>query len=127
VTQYTLQRCFIRKDRIVPLKDELPVEFSWALLQERFVPSGERHAKMNLLALKQKMFVGVVTDRRDPKKKNSFILEDRWKSGKIGWLLKMDPSFPSRVLEVFQVLSLARDVAYEELPSESGKSFQNVA
>jgi hypothetical protein len=82
---------------------------------------------MNLMALKQRMFVGVVKDRRDPTKRNSFVLEDRWKTGKIAWLLKADPFFPSRVVEVFQALALEWDSKFQELPSEYGNSLRKSA
>lgn len=109
---FRLQKCHLRQDRLVPTKDE-PVSVSWEDLLNRVAPSKSRNAKLQLRTMKRGTFVGL-TKSPDAKERCNFLLHNTNNTGKIDWLLKKDPSFATRLLEVYRIESFTWDSKIEE-------------
>ncbi len=114
MASFLLQPCHLRGDRFVPSK-EAPIEVSWHDLLDRLAPSKSSKAKNQLRSgMRMGGFVGLTRHSKSPEPCN-FVLQNQDRSGKIGWLLKQDPSFSERLIEVFRIEALAWDDKVEEL------------
>ena len=113
MASFILQPCRLRADRLVPTKDEV-VTFEWEDLVERLAPSKSLQAKMTLRKLQKGAFIGT-TRQAESQSPTNFLLVMPDRSGRIGGLIKQDPSFPERLLEVFQVQSVDWDDSLDEI------------
>jgi hypothetical protein len=62
VSTYILQRCKLRNDRVVPLKEEAQV-WSWGRLLEHFVPARRVHEAKRLLAIRVGSYIALGPSR----------------------------------------------------------------
>lgn len=92
-----------------------PLEFSWDDLVRRLAPSKSTRAKQQLRSVRTGAFIGV-TENAQTKEKCNFVLLNTNRTGKIDWLLKQDPTFPRRLVEVFRVDAVSWDDKLQELP-----------
>jgi hypothetical protein len=115
MASFVLQPCKIRENRLVPTKDEA-VTLSWDDFCKRLAPSRSLRAKSNLRRAGTNAFIGLLRNAQTQEPCN-FILQNQDRSGSIEWLLKQDPSFSNRLLEVYRVESAEWDIKLEELGS----------
>lgn len=104
MANFLLQPCKIRENRFVPTKDEA-VAFDWADLCTRLAPSESVKAKSSLRRAESQGFIGL-TRHEASGESCTFVFCNQDRSNSIDWLIKQDPSFPGRVLEVYRVESI---------------------
>ena len=99
--KFVLQPCHVRADRVAPDKSNPVVLHSIHDLVEKFRPStpGER---LQIRSMRLGAYVGLI---RGSQSGNvvPFVLWNRDRSNKIKWLLKKDPKFPTRLVEIYRV------------------------
>jgi len=103
MARFVLQPCAIREARFVPKRKEEPIEFDWPALRARLAPSSSGPAQANLCRLEPLMFVGLIRTRHGPA---NFIYQDGGRRGFAGVLLRKDPTFLDRIVEVFRVVEV---------------------
>jgi hypothetical protein len=116
VARFVLQPCHLRDNRFAPTKGSEPVVLDWKSLREKLAPSGERAALMNLRGARIGCFVGLIKDPKnlDGRTPRNFMLMNLDRSARLDWLLKKDPSFETRLLEVYRVEDVRWDSVVEE-------------
>jgi hypothetical protein len=122
VAKFSLLPCSLREFWLCPLKGSEPVSFSWSELARKFAPSGEIAALRTLRALKTGAFVGLLAHPRQPILYN-FLLLNTDRSGDLTKILRQDPSFSSRLREVFRVEWAEWDSRIAESPTITSKKF----
>lgn len=113
MAKFLLRPCKVRGGHIVDSKDEA-VEMDWDALCKKLAPSKDRQALMNLRTLQIGAFVGLSTNTR-LRRVGNFVLLNQDRSGNLRWILKKDPEFERRVLEVYRV----EDVRWDSKVVES--------
>ena len=110
MARYVLQPCKVREDQLVPQKDTEPVTFDWPQLCAKFASfKGQgRVALLNLGHLRVSGFLGLIRSAKEGQVTN-FILLNQDRTGSIDWLMKKDPTFESRLIEVYRVEVAERD------------------
>ena len=103
LAKFVLHPCHLREDRFAPIKGAVAVTMNWAELVTTLAPSQELDAKMTLRSVSPGSYVGITKDRTDSKKIRNFVILNPDRSAKLDWLLKKDPSFENRLLQVFRV------------------------
>jgi hypothetical protein len=98
-----LQPCHLREGKFAPIKGSEPVEFDWAALVRALAPSQELAALKTLRAIRPGAYVGTTKDLVTKDKIRNFLLLNQDRSAKLTWILKKDPQFEARLLEVFRV------------------------
>ena len=81
---------------------------------QRFAVSGALEAKKSILRLRPMSFFGLLKDETGLTRNFTIFIPSR--DNKIDWLLKQDPTFASRLLEVYEVESVQLDA---KITSES--------
>lgn len=99
MARFALTPCKLRADRFVP-QDGDPIDLDWRTLCERLAPSRSRTALITLRQVQQGAYVGLV---RGPGGPRTFLLANADRSGDLTGILKKDPSFADRLLEVWRV------------------------
>lgn len=117
MSRFILSPCKFREDRVVPTGED-PVSLDLRELMARFVPSGNKAELLKLRALRLGSYVGHCKGGRTGREV-LFVLASMDRTNKVTWLLKGDPSFPSRVLDLYRVDVLDWGSRVEEV--ESGK------
>ncbi len=114
MSTFILQPCKLREDRFVPTKAE-PMQVGWVDLCNRLAPNKSPQALMTLRRLEHSAYVGLALDLKTKNAQNFFLMNfDR--SNRVGWLLKKDPSFSERLIEVYRVDGVTYDSKVEENP-----------
>lgn len=117
MARYVLQPCKLREDRLVPIKNAGPVEFTWRELVERLAPSRTDKALKGLYFLQPGSYVGLLKHPH-PRKRESvvvnFVYVGQGRTGLLSGPLAQDPSFASRIIEVFRVERAERDTRVSE-------------
>ena len=117
MARYLLQPCKLREDRIVPIKNVGPVEFTWKELVERLAPSRTDKALKSLYFLQPGSFVGLLKHPHPRKRERevvNFVYVGQGRTGIISGPLARDPSFASRVIEVYRVERADRGMKVSE-------------
>ena len=113
MAELVLLPCKLRDDWIVPAKGGVPTTFDWDTLAAKLAPPNDPQALRNLRQLQASAFIGLIRSKRDQRPVSFFLLNpDR--TGTVGWLLKKDPSFTDRLLEVYRVESVVWDGEMKE-------------
>jgi len=120
MAKFFLQPCRLREDKLVPTK-EPKVEFKWLDLVSRLAPSKSKNAQMVLRRMERGCFIGLVLNEQTKEAVN-FLLLNPDRSGSVKALLRKDPSFERRLIEVFRVEDFAWDAKMEELGSASAEA-----
>jgi hypothetical protein len=107
VTQatFTLRPCRIRENRIVPQKDAQAVVYPWRELVQKFAPSGTFAACANLQRLRTDYYIGLL-QKPGQKVLANFVFLDTEHSGKLRDVIRKDPTFADRVVEIYRVEQL---------------------
>ena len=113
MTEFVLQPCKIRSDRIVPQKDTEAVTFDWAELKRELVPSNNPKGIRNLRGIERDIYVGTTKHPRNQQEVN-FIFRNFDRSNSIGWLLSKDPTFSERIVKVYKVESVKWEATVDE-------------
>ena len=103
MARFVLQPCHLREGRLAPVKGTKPVVFNWAELVAVLAPSKEPRAKMTLRSIQPGAYVGTAKDRTDPKVLRNFVLVNQDRSSQLGWILRKDPEFERRLVDVYRV------------------------
>ena len=114
MARFILQPYKIRADNFVPLKDGDDQELTWDELAERLAPAGTVEGLMTLRRLEPGAFVGLARHPANGQVGN-FLLLNQDRSGRITWLLKKDPTFPERLVEVFRVKVAEWDHQFQDM------------
>ena len=115
MAKFTLTKCKLREDKFV--KEAAFDSFStdWDQLVERLAPSKTKEALMNLRQLQPGAFVGLARDKNNPENIRNFVLLNTDRSAKLDWVLKKDPSFEDRLIEVYKVEHVQLDATVLEM------------
>lgn len=92
-----------------------PKKMAWAELAAKFAPGSDAKAKLALRAIRLGAFVGLAQGSDPSKPPHNFVLFNPDRSAKFEWVVKRDPSFGTRLLEVYRVDSVVWEDAVKEL------------
>ena len=109
---FTLQPCKVWQDRFVPTKGEGPVDFDWPSLCSKLAPKQSVRGLRTLTLLRKGAFVGLVQSRLGPA---NFLFAPNGQSNSFKYLLRKDPRFGDRVIEVYRVVNVDWGASLEEL------------
>ena len=104
--RFVLQPAHFRGGRLVPLRDESPIEVEWPQLVALVGGQSRRTELITLRRLAPGDFVGVRNREDGPA---NFYLSNRDRSGKVEWLLKKDPTLFDSVERVYRVEKVQYD------------------
>jgi hypothetical protein len=116
MAKFVMLPCKVREDRIVPQKQGEPVELTGLQVIERFLL--DMRSPADLLAfrsLSPNSFIGLVKSALNGRPIR-FYIRNTDLSGDISWILKRDPTFAARLLEVWKIDSAAWDSRVIEAP-----------
>lgn len=120
MARFVLQPCKLRDAWFIPTKD-VPIELQWMDLCARLAPSQTKNAQMVLRRLERGCFIGLVLNEKVKQAVNFlYLTPDR--SGNAKGLVKKDPTFERRLIEVFRVEDFVWDSTLQEIPSTSVSS-----
>ena len=88
-------------------------------LMERFAPTREPGDRINLMHLRRGEFMGLVRSGKNPNRIVTFLLVNPDQSGNVDFVLKNDPSFENRLVEVYRVEEAVYDARITEEPNPS--------
>ena len=115
MAKFVLQPCHLRDFKFAPIKGTEPTTFDWEELRQKLAPSNERSALHNLRALRIGSYVGLLKDLKTPNgRPGNFVLFNLDRSARLDWLLKQQPTFEERLLEVYRVDEVLWDSKVEE-------------
>lgn len=114
MARFVLQPCHLREGTFAPIKGTTPVVLDWRGLLTALAPSGSYNAKMTLRALRPGTYVGTTKDRRDPKVLRNFVLANPDRSAQVDGVLKKDPEFEERLVDVYRVDEVVWDSVVQE-------------
>ena len=92
-------------------------------LCRKFAPQGEKEELFKLARLSRGMFIGRTKSVRFPGREVIFTLWTPNRVGEIGFVLKNDPSFETRMIEAYRV----EDATYDGVITENEGSPQEAA
>lgn len=118
MSRFSLMPCRLREDRFVPDKGADLVNMTWRELAEKLAPSNRVEALRTLQYVQRGAYVGLLDRRDGPPSNFCFVAQDR--SGNIGEILRRNPAFASRVLEVYQVVEIDHEAGMLEPGVSSG-------
>ena len=113
MARFILTPCHIREDRVVP-SDEA-VELDWPKLAALLAPSRSHQALMTLRRLKVDTYVGLV--KQPDGGTTNFMFQSPDHTNDIAWLLKKDPTFPTKLDVIYRVELAQLDAKIEEFSS----------
>lgn len=88
---------------------------------ERFAPSKNRRARMNVINVRSGWYIGLREDKAGEAPVN-FIFKNPTKGGNIRWILEQNPEFEELVLELYYVKDVVIPSAIEgELVVQNGR------
>lgn len=114
MARFILQPCKLRDEWLVPVKDEPPIVLSWKELCNKLAPSGDVKALSHLRLLQVNSFVGLTRTRNANGQLGNFILTNVDRSGHLKRVMDKDPTFSSRLVEVYRVEELSWDAKMVE-------------
>jgi hypothetical protein len=117
VARFVLQPCKLRENRLVPLKNTAPVEFTWKELVERLAPSRTDKALKSLYFLQPGSFVGLLkhpNPRKREKEVVNFVYVGQGRTGLLLGPMAQDPTFAERLIEVYRVEKAEKDMKMSE-------------
>lgn len=109
MASFKLVPCKLRDNKLVEVGEI--VEFDWAALKKKFA-SQRMEALHNLRRIQRSGYLGLVKSDTGPK--CFFLLNDN-RGNVIDWLLKKEPSFETRLIEVYKVEDFQWDDQSSEL------------
>ncbi len=116
MARFVLTPCKLREDRMVP--SGAPVlTLDWAQLAAKLAPSKANIALMTLRRLRPTAFVGLLKAVPPKTGVSNFVLMNADRENKIGWLLKKQPDFPDRLVDLYLVEEALFDARMEEISS----------
>jgi hypothetical protein len=120
MAKIVMTECKLRETKFVPKKDVEPVEFTAIDLIERFNlnPKTDPRHLFILRTLKPDSFVGISFNPTTGKNA-IFYWHHEDQRNDIGRVLKKDPTFSSRLVEVWRVESSHWDSKFEETVTQS--------
>lgn len=113
---FVLQPCKVRADRLVPQKQGEPIELTGVQVIEKFHLDVSNPADLHAFrSLTPNSFIGLVTSALNGRPIR-FYIRNTDLSGDISWILKQNPTFAGRVLEVWQIVSAVWESRVIEAP-----------
>lgn len=103
MARFVLQPCHLREGKLAPNKGVAPVVFTWPELMAAVAPSQGHQAKMALRALQPGAYVGTIKDPKNSKILRNFVIVNQDRSSQLTWVLKKDPGFEERLVDVYRV------------------------
>lgn len=114
MSRFVLQPCHLRDEKFAPIKGRGPVVFGWRELVSALAPSKEPRAKLTLRSMQPGAYVGTVKDGSEPGMIRNFVLVNQDRSSRVGWVTRKDPSFETRLVEVYRVDEVQWEAAVQE-------------
>jgi len=115
MARFVLTPCKLREMWLVPQKNQPPIILTWPELLKRLAPSRDPRAVGNLQFLQPQSFVGLLHHPLS-KTPSNFVMTNADRSGSIERVLKRDPTFAGRLVEVFRVEEAEYDARMTEIP-----------
>jgi len=114
MARFVLTPCKLRETWLVPQKNQPPIILTWPELLARLAPSRDARAVGNLQFLQPQSFVGLLQNQS--KTPSNFVMTNADRSGSVERVLKRDPTFAGRLVEVFRVEEATYDSRMTEIP-----------
>lgn len=115
MSRFVIMPCRLREDRFVPEKECSPLELDWRELAKKLAPSNRIEALKTLKHIQTGAYVGLLNQGRGrPPSNFVYIAQDR--SGNAAGLIRNDPSFGSKLIEVYKVVEADRGTSFIESP-----------
>lgn len=111
MASFKIQPCKLRAGWLVPTKDP-PLVLNWRELCARLAPSRDLRALQTLQLVQLGSYVGLVIGPNGAR--TNFVLTNTDRSGNLGVVLTRDPSFESRLVEVYRVEAVKWDARVTE-------------
>lgn len=115
MASFRLQPCKLRENWLVPTK-EPAIVLSWSELCAKLAPSKDERALKALRLLQIGAFVGLSS--RSGNIPSNFVLLNPDRSGNVKGVLKQDPTFATRLVEVYLVEEAQWDSKVVEFSSQ---------
>jgi len=100
VPKFVFKSCRVREDRVISEGDE--AVFDIPSLLKKFAPERARRDLIQLRALRVGQYIGIVRGSQSGKP-ITFFLWNNDRTNRIAWVLKKDPTFPERLIEIYRV------------------------
>ena len=113
MSKYVLRPSRVVLNRILPVEGAEPLTLSFKEMLARFAPSGEIGAKAKIVGLRPGCYFGLLRDEQRQLRNFTIFIPSR--DNKIDWHLRKDPTFPSRVVEIYEVERAERDAKLTEI------------
>jgi hypothetical protein len=117
-SKFVLVPAKLEANRIVPLEGAEKLTLTLKEMFARFAPSGERVAKEKIVGLRPGCYFGLMRDEQDPAKVRNFTVFNPSRDNKVDWLLRKMPSFPTRVVELYEVETAQLDAEISNVRSD---------
>lgn len=98
----------------MPIKGATPKVVDWTELLAAFGSNRDVRTKMTLRQLRPGAFLGIAKNSSQSAESHNFVLFNPDRSAKFDWVLKKDPTFEQRLVEVYRV----EDVVWESVVKE---------
>lgn len=102
--------------RLVDDKTSEPLELTFDQLVKKLVPNLDVNEAIKLGHLKPGSFVGLVQGSRTPERVVIFVLHNEDQTGELGFVLKRDPTFETRLIQAWRVIECGYDRKVTEMP-----------
>lgn len=115
--RFKLVPCRLLETKLVPQKDAEPIELDWRELTAKLAPSNSIKALKSLAHVREGAFVGLLDNGKHYPTNFCFMSPNR--SGDISFIISRNPSFSSRLIDVYKVEKCDRGSAMIEANSIS--------
>ena len=115
---FVLQPCKFRENHFAPIKHSVTWQGDFKALLAKFADVSNETIS-NLKLIRVGGFIGKCKAYHQPSKINTFFVVNENKSNYFAWIFKKDPSFASRLLEVYRIDELLWDGFVSEKEKQS--------
>lgn len=116
--RFVLLPCRLREDKLVPEKGTEPITLDWRELAAKLAPSNRIEALKTLKHVQRGAYIGLLDQGKNKPPSNfCFIAQDR--SGNVADVLRRNPMFGDRLIEVYKVIEADRGAALTEADKPS--------
>ena len=113
MSRFELMPCRLREDKLVPVKGAETIVLSWRELADKLAPSNRMEAYKTLKYAQRGAYVGLL-DQGEGKPPSNFCFVAQDRSGNVAEILRRNPSFGTRLLEVYKVVDAEQGSAMME-------------
>ncbi len=114
MSKFVLKPAHLLQTRLVVSRAEPEFELDFKGLVKKFLTDKAPQERFKLVGLKHGMFIGHSASRKRPGEKCIFVLFNVDRGGNIDFVMKKDPTFPSRLIDAYFVESAEYDAKLSE-------------